>query len=500
MMMLWIALGLLVFAWPVEAATLYVNNSGSPGCDDATVKASNSAGSPWCTIGRASWGNATRATPSSGEAAAAGDIVSVTAGTYSTSQGSEDDNDSTYSPVNSGSAGNLITFRASGTVTLTYTGGTWGAMIGANGVDYIKWDGFTIDEANAPAEMDSGAATLNDTTGSIITNCRLIGNLSGKSPAGATQDHNSNHSGIRFNLSTDITASNNTISNYYTTVVNGENGNGVESYDSYGITIEHNTIYDTGSGIFIKQHILGALNGTNRIRLNKITDSGPGGGITLHRFRAGSHVYHVTQNLIRNAAGGGIKFRDFDGTDGPRNISVVNNTIVGTLAGGAESGLVLRGAWPTGDAANFYYNNLVYNTSSGLYSETQAISIASDAADIDIEHNVYYSVTNVGSFSGTTYTLATWKSGSGQDQAAPAASTSDPVFVNAGTHDYRLQGSSPFLTQGVDILDLDGDASTSDAIPVGAYITGNETIGFEGAVVSGPRFVPGFLKVAEVQP
>jgi len=31
----------------------------------------------------------------------------------------------------------------------------------------------------------------------------------------------------------------------------------------------------------------------------------------------------------------------------------------------------------------------------------------------------------------------------------------------------------------VDILDLDGDSSTVDAITLGAYITGNEEIGLE---------------------
>ena len=37
------------------------------------------------------------------------------------------------------------------------------------------------------------------------------------------------------------------------------------------------------------------------------------------------------------------------------------------------------------------------------------------------------------------------------------------------------------MTQGVDALDLDGDSSTSDNIPAGAYLTNLETIGIDSA-------------------
>lgn len=481
----------LLAASLADAATLYVNNSGSPACSDATAKASNSAGSPWCTMGRAAWGNATRSTPSSGEAASAGDVVLVTAGTYDTTQGSENDNDTTYNPANSGTAGNLIEFRAVGTVTLTLSGGTWGAMIGASSRNYIKWNGFTIDEANARCQMDSGTVVVESSTGVVITNNVLTGNMTGSDGAGTSQDHNSNHSGVRLNAATATTISNNTITNYHTspnyptTGVNRENGNGIETYNSYGgFDFTHNTISNVGTGMFIKEMISGALDGTNLIRFNKITTTTHGAGITLHRFGSGTHTYQVTQNLIRAATDGAIKLKAFDGTEGPRNATIANNTIVGTLAGGSESGINVNGGLITADAGIKVYNNIFYNTSFGLYSGSQGIAAVGADADIDTEHNVYYSHTNMANLNGTSYTLATWKSGSGQDSVSPVGASSDPLFVDTASHNYKLQGESPYLAQGVDILDLDGDASTSDNIPAGAYITGSETIGVETASAS----------------
>ena len=62
-----------------------------------------------------------------------------------------------------------------------------------------------------------------------------------------------------------------------------------------------------------------------------------------------------------------------------------------------------------------------------------------------------------------------------------------------GASDFRLQGGSPALNAGIDYLDLDGDASTTDAINIGAYVTGSETFGVDGSSgmnytgIAGPR-------------
>ena len=61
--------------------------------------------------------------------------------------------------------------------------------------------------------------------------------------------------------------------------------------------------------------------------------------------------------------------------------------------------------------------------------------------------------------------------------------------MGAGTPDTMCIEASPYLQQGVDILDLDGDGDTTNLIAAGAYITGDEMIG----LISGPvdRTPPG---------
>ena len=147
-----ISLFLLIFSLPVAAKSLYVNNSGSPACSDATAYADNTASAPWCSLLRATWGNTTRTDPSTpSEAARAGDTVYVTAGTYRTA--SYFSVTPVYQPANSGAPGSPIVFQATGTVTLTTTHapavepwGTGSPIIGSELKDYIVWDGFTINQ------------------------------------------------------------------------------------------------------------------------------------------------------------------------------------------------------------------------------------------------------------------------------------------------------------------------------------------------------------------
>ena len=51
--------------------------------------------------------------------------------------------------------------------------------------------------------------------------------------------------------------------------------------------------------------------------------------------------------------------------------------------------------------------------------------------------------------------------------------------------------ASPAINAGRDILDLDGDGSTTDTITLGAYITGDEIIGLGGSGGVEPEDPPG---------
>jgi len=474
----------------VEAKTLYVDVATG---NDATTYANNDINNKWATIGRAAWGNASRATPSSAEAATAGDLVLITPGTYS-GVGTNSRFDMLYNSINTGTAGNPLTYRCAtaGGCALTYSSGT-GAMIGACGtgggcsfgdVDYIIWDGFAIDEATALSASDTGPVVFVSTTGSSLLNSTLDGN--------GNPGFGDNHPGVRIEGSTSIRVANNTIHDFLTSVVNPSNANGVQVYNSYSVTIEHNTIYGCGVGIDLKSYTGGALSGVTTVRYNYIYDT-TRGGMRLHRFASGSYTFLIYQNILLNTGeDGGVLLWGFDASDYPRNITLANNTIYSATHASANGGVRFLGA-PGASAGIVWANNIVAASDAGLYSEANPITDVDDPVLFSAEHNVYHSNANVGRFNGTNYTLATWKSTSGQDSVAPAASEADPLFVNAAAYNFHLQnGGQAALTLGRVVASIGG--TNGDTIPVGAYITGNETIGVEsaeGATVATPAISGG---------
>ncbi|MHC4739148.1 MAG: beta strand repeat-containing protein [Planctomycetota bacterium] len=72
------------------------------------------------------------------------------------------------------------------------------------------------------------------------------------------------------------------------------------------------------------------------------------------------------------------------------------------------------------------------------------------------------------------YTLSAWETATGYDGDSI---TSDPDLVGGG--DYTLDTGSPCIDAGVDLQDYDDDQNTTESINMGAYITGNETIGHD---------------------
>lgn len=423
-------------------ANLYVN--GATGSDE-TTKANNTANAPWATIGRAAWGSTDRAAPNASEAAAAGDTVYIAAGTYSvTGSGSDTP---VYNPANSGTDGNLITFEAVGTVTLTTTGAD-GAVIGASGVDYIKWKGFTIDEANAPSFGDTGPANLLDTTGSVIEGCTIDGN--------GDPGHNDNHNGVRLETAINCTVKNNKIYDVLTSGVNGRNGAAVMSYSSQGCIIEHNEFYGCGSGIFLKGES-SIAHESMIVRYNKTYDCLA--GIYLMNFNQASQESqrsYVYQNIAYGCDFGITVAGDVSSSN---YITVYNNTVynntcnIGLRSGGAVTNIIFK-------------NNLSVSPGS------QEIFMAGDLSShtgFSVDYHVYYG-SNSWTFNATEYTsLGDWQTAISDDAHSSVA---DPLFVSAAGADFHLQAGSPALTAS----DTGG--------PVGAYITGNETIGIEGASTS----------------
>jgi hypothetical protein len=456
---------------PLSAKTLYVNNSGSPSCSDSTSYANNSASTPWCSVGRAAWGNASKTSANASQAAQAGDMVLVTAGTYSTS-GPNSRFNPAYNPVNSGSSGNPITFEAVGTVKLTLSSSV-GPTIGAYGKDYIVWKGFTINEANAISTSDTGPVVFWSSHNSQVLNCIITGR--GNIARG------DNYNGIRIEDSQYITVKNNRISNFGPT--EGHNSACIMTYTSGGLLVENNDIYGCGSAVFLKANTWPAYpdgNGHrtwNTIRNNYIHDAP--GGVNIHRSHETDQLQKVTQNIFYNITGdeGAVKLFVFgDVESDPNNVKVVNNTIVDSLYAFNVGNTI------TSPSNNIFWNNIVYKSSSA--GSVVRMSWADNTYNginpgkADFKHNLYYnSPYQLTGESVSSLSIATWKATYGQDSSSPAASTSDPLFVSLATGNYKLQASSPARALGVDILDLNNNGQTNDLIPAGAYITGNEVIG-----------------------
>lgn len=451
-----IAIALLsFFATPAISKTLYVD--GAVG-DDSVSYANNSADRPWRTIGRAAWGNTNRNSLNPSQAAQAGDTVIVRAGTYSTT-GTGNRWGVAYHTANSGRAGAPIVFQAEGTVVLTLSSSR-GPVIGASGFDgprrdYITWRGFTVHEANAPSTADTGPVVLAGTVGSTIEDCVLDGN--------GDPGFNDNHPGVRIEGSHDVLVRNCRISNFRTGA-NANNGAGIQIYWSGNVTMEHNEIYNSGSGIFLKAPTGGT--GFFNIRYNHIHNINQS-GIAIHRSPNPANMpINIYQNIVRHS-GVCVSFWAFDqGSTDPRNAKVVNNTLYGCRIGiGVSANLV-------DNAGHVVRNNIIAN------SRDYAINfggVASNLAShrIHFDHNLYSSYGTFAILHTSNRSLSSWKS-TGQDAASRDA---NPMFVNAGGEDFRLQANSPARNIGIDILDLNRNGNTTDTITLGAYITGNEVIG-----------------------
>lgn len=433
-----------------EAKTLYVDQA--IGNDSVTYEA-NSSSNPWRTIGRAAWGSTNRAAPNQSQAAQAGDIVIVKPGTYNAAAASGERYIPAYNPANSGTAGNPIIFRAEGTVYLQSTNGN-GPVMGSFGRHYIIWDGFYVDEEYVNTVSDTGPTGI-----WWANNCQII-NCTIKGYARWSAD---NHNAIRIEGTRNAIVRNNRIYNVYWTSGSHSNCAAIMTYFSEDLLIEHNEIYNSICGIFLKGAGQDPQNRRQTVRYNLIHNVSI--GMRIHRVWD-SNIY---QNVIRNISGDAIQFIGFPDPS-PRNIKIVNNTIYG-------AGLGMYLAFGADQTGNFVHNNIISNMSGHVINANE-VSLAniSNKGLMQFEHNVYFAFNRHSIIGSTNYTFSSWQTATGQDMVSPASLNTDPLFVNPTVGDFRLQPNSPARNLGRDILNLTG-GGTSATIPAGAYITGNEVIG-----------------------
>lgn len=461
-------------------ATLYVNDA--TGDDDRDYATAQNSATPWQTIFRAAQGCPPGGTPSGAAAAQPGDVVSVAAGTYSSSAVVNSRSAVLYSPINEGSDGLPIRFVANGVVVLVATSLN-GPIIGSNGQDYVEWYAdvtqghrwdITNDGANDPTST-AGTVNIASDTGSVVlwgANHCLI---EGVTVDGGGGPFESNYNGVRLESCTFCTVRNNTI-HHFSGGSSDNNASGVTIYGGNDNIIEHNDIYDVNSGVVFKdtEATIGPAE-NNRVRYNLFDNI---------------HLNGVEFSFI----GYGVGHVNAEGT----------NYIYQNIFTNVQSAVQANGINHAGtQGQNWVYNNTFYNIEYGvnqnsthagakvwnnIFSDVDVNMMFSDGgageavAECSYQHNVFHSV------AGTFYvctdgskSLATWRTDKGQDGDSPQSITSDPLFTNAAGGDFTLQGGSP-------ARDLGRDPDTSATIHAGAYITGDEVIGVDtsGAPVVTP--------------
>lgn len=430
-----------------DAKTLYVNSATG---NDATTYDNNSAASPWKSIGRATWGSTSYTSPNSSQAAKAGDVVQIADGIYwETGSPSGDRFTVSLNPANNGTAANPITYRGIGNVYVRMRAGYRGGMIGCNGRNYIIWDNFQIDDYYGGSTSDTGPVIFSGGA----QYCQLINSTVTGHPGSYYNGYptfGGNYRGVSIEPANHITIRNNLIRNFR----GSQNEAGVMTYDSNDNVIENNDITGNGSGVFIKGVHAGATQARNIIRKNLVWNNETGIRVL------GSEDARVYQNIVTNNTLIGL----WAGFSGSTRTQFVNNTLYNNDRAFVPQGPDLVGVRVFGNIASTN-TNFLYNWDVGTPT----------GQDVSYDRNVYFQNANHANYeSGLRLTFAVWQS---QYRLDLNSRLVDPQFVNAADEDFRLQASSPARNASIDILDLNNNGSTTDVIPAGAYVTGNEVIG-----------------------
>lgn len=324
----------------------------------------------------------------------------------------------------SGTSSSPITFLANGSGVTIHNAGSSGDGARLQNVSYITIEGFTFqNDTTTTARMTRciaarGATATAPMNGNVLrqNTCRnadvegfyisqfgngLVENnsISGAGASGASRSH-----GVYLaNAGSDgTTIRGNTIFSNPNSESNGIHCNGDISVGGDGLisnlVIENNVIYS---------------NGQNGINMDGVRDS---------LFR---------NNLIYANVRHAIRAYRIDGANGPRNLKLVNNTLV------SSTGWAIKISEDIG--GHVLFNNILLSLSGG-----GALSVANNTLSSD--NNVV-----TGTFSldneASTISLTGWRTALGLDMASVTA-TAAALFQNQAGADYRLSAGSPARDAG----------------------------------------------------
>jgi hypothetical protein len=374
-----------------------------------------------------------------------------------------------WNPSHSGTEGNPITFKAySGETPEILDAPAGSAVLGAYRRDYIILDGFTatlIDEdpLSNDTHLVSQLIRFDESLHSVIRNCDFQGTKFGRHTNNALITiQRSHYMLIESNKLHDNNGLQDTDPEFKEYAVNT---NAIINFWSSDIIIRNNDIYNNYIGIWDKgaernnqyyhNHIWGGSDYYTSCKQGifmraTLNVQGPATGVRAY------------QNVIRNC-GVGVQIEDVSYHDFPE-VKVFNNTIVGNDSYHNNAGIFVADNAKNAEI----FNNIIvgYPVQVRYYTGTSTIVSYSN-------YNDFYSASAIKRWSldwSSDYnTLDLWRAATNFDINSIE---SNPQFVNpGGTNpiDYKLQPNSPARI----------GRGGSYATVMGAYITGNETIGYD---------------------
>ena len=337
-------------------------------------------------------------------AAVAGDTVQVFDGNYVG-----------FSISRSGTASARITVRAAGNAAVIDRVSSAGEGIRVSNASYVTIEGFTvvgmpgfgIGARGASPTSPMRGVTIRDNTvynsassniyASQVTDSLIEGNTT----YGSADSHGiylanggSDNTVIRGNLA-------------YNNANNGIHLNGDLSVGGdglhQGVTIEDNVIYG---------------NAANGMDLDGIQSS------------------TIRNNVVYNNARHGIRAFKVDAAQGPRDLTIVNNTVV-VKSGNTPVKLTEDGGGHT------IFNNVLVN--EGTSGGSIVVGHASFKSDRNMFVNAGFSL-NGGS---SMLTLAQWRAQAGAYDPSSLTSTQAALFVASASRDYRLRAGAPAANAGM---------------------------------------------------
>ena len=396
---------------PLESRVLFSNYFVAPGGNDAGPGTSDS---PWQTLQKAA------------DSVAAGDVVTVRAGSYSG-----------FRLTTDGTADARISFVAEANVVVSQKAPGSESGIDLDGADHVTIDGFRVTNITL-----AGIRSANN-AGVVVRN--------------NTADVNSRFGILAIN-SAGVVIEKNMVGR--TTLGTGV---AVMGGGSDGAAVRGNRVYDNlGAGILLGGDkasggdgvITGAV-----VEANIILGNGRSGGAGVGFD--GVQASSVRNNLLYSNHADGVSLRTVDGAGPSKDNAVVNNTVV----------VAFDGLWALRleDAAtgNVVRNNIFLNDNTANGS----VTVDNDSlAGLVSEHNV---VADLFRDDDRTYTLAEWKSAKGREGQSFRA-TRNQLFVAPDSGNFRLQPLSPAINAGTatgaPAADLEGNPRPwGGGVDAGAY-------------------------------